>query len=211
MTAFGYFSLAGCSHLNQASKLPGDSSLGGADRIRSYLRALVQPVTYLGIAAYLLIPGRDSSGAASERRVANLARVLDQSFSHICKSIDASLLFLRKSYLQNPSGFDLDDWIHDPSIKNQLTFRFSVLDANGRVIQTSYSKSILGADRSDRAYFHVLRNSIADELFISKPLILGHSGETAIILSRRVTAPGGTFAGVIAAVLDPSSWQSRWA
>ena len=126
LTAFGYFSLAGCSHLNQASKLPGDSSLGGADRIRSYLRALAQPVTYLGIAvlvfvycalAYLLIAGRDSSGAASERRVANLALVLDQSFSHIFKSIDASLLFLRKSYLQNPSGFDLDDWVHDPSVK----------------------------------------------------------------------------------------------
>jgi hypothetical protein len=123
------------------------------------LRAFAQPVTYLGIAAlvfvygalaYLLIADRNTAGVSAERRVANLALVFDQSFSHIFKSIDASLLFLRKSYLQDLSGFDINDWVHDPAVRNELTFQFSIVDASGRVVQTSLSKQVLGADRSDR-------------------------------------------------------------
>jgi hypothetical protein len=181
--------------------------------IRRIVRALAQPVTYLGIAmlvfiycalAYLLIADRKTDYIAAERRGGNLVRVLDQSFSHIFKSVDASLLFLRKSYQQNASNFDLDTWVHDPSIRNELTFDFTITDANGRVVDSSFSKNIIGADRSDQEAFRVHVNSTVDDLFISKPLILKSSGKRAIVLTRRITASDGTFAGVIAALLDPN-------
>jgi PAS domain S-box-containing protein len=178
------------------------------------LRALAQPVTYLGIAAlafvycavaYLLVADRNSAVLSAQRRVGNLAIVIDQSFSHIFKSIDANLLILRKAYLQDPAGFDIDGWVHDPTIKNELTLQFAILDGNGRVIQTSYSKEIIGADFSDREYFRTFLGSASDALFISKPIVLRTSnGVTGIVLSRRITAPDGAFAGVIGAVLDPT-------
>src|SRR5664279_881670 len=81
------------------------------DGVRGIFRALAQPVTYLGVVllvasycalAYLLINDRKEANDDAERHGANLVRIIDQSFTHIFKSIDASLLFLRKSYQQNP-------------------------------------------------------------------------------------------------------------
>ena len=104
------------------------------DSIRETLRAWAQPVTYLGVAmlvfiycalAYLIIADKKAAEISAERRVGNLVRVIDQSFSHIFMSVDASLLFLRKSYQQNPSDFDLSAWIRDFSVRNALTFQFS--------------------------------------------------------------------------------------
>jgi hypothetical protein len=93
------------------------------DRIRGIVRALAQPVTYLGVVllvaiyctlAYLFIADRREANDDAKRHGANLVRIIDQSFTHIFKSIDASLQFLRKSYQQNPSTFDLSAWVHDP-------------------------------------------------------------------------------------------------
>ena len=175
-------------------------------------RSLAQPVTYLGIAmlvlvycahAYLLIYDRKDAHESAETRGGNIARVLEQSFSHAFQSIDASLLFLGRFYRQSPSDFDLNAWVHDPSIKNDLTFGFAVIDANGRVVQSSHTRDILGADRSDREYFRVHAESAADRLLIGKPQLLKFTGQWTIILTRRIVASDGTFAGVVAALLDP--------
>ena len=181
--------------------------------LRHWLRALAQPVTYLAVMmlvciyctlVYLLITDREIAEYDAGRRADNLAHVVDQSFAHIFKSVDATLLFLRKSYQRNPSTFDLATWVADPSIRNELIFDFGILDASGAVVASSFSSNGLGIDRSDREYFRAHANSTTDELFISKPVILGVNGKRSILLTRRITASDGTFAGVILAMLDPS-------
>jgi PAS domain S-box-containing protein len=184
------------------------------DGVRRTSRALAQPVTYLGLAmlafvycalAYLLIADRDEAGRSAERRAANIARIFEQSFSHIFKSVDATLLFLRKSYLQDPAGFDLDGWSHDPTVRNALTFNYSIVDASGRLVQTNHGKGLIGTDQSHHEHFRVHAGAGgADRLFIGKPLVLRLSGRQAIFLTRAIIAPDGRFAGVIAAMLDPS-------
>lgn len=181
--------------------------------IRDLRHALAQPVTYLGVAmlafvycavAYLLIADRNGDFKDAVRDGKNLVRIFDQSFSHIFKNVDAKLLFVRNAYQQNPAAFDLATWVHDPSIRNELTFDFTILDANGRVVDASFSKSVIGADRSFLEGFSVQANSTEDHLFISKPYRMPMNGRQAIALSRRMTAPDGTFAGVVLAFLDPS-------
>ena len=183
------------------------------DSIRGMVRALAQPVTYLGVAmlvfiycaiAYLFMAHRRDDFNDAVHDGGNLVRIFDQSFSHIFKSTDAALLFIRKSYQQNPAAFDLATWVRDPSIRNKLTFDFTILDANGRIVDTSYSKSIIGTDRSYLEGFRVHVNSAADQLFVSKPYRMTASGRWAISLARRMTAADGTFAGVVMAFLDPS-------
>ena len=180
-------------------------------RIREIARVLAQPTTYMGVAmlvfiycavAYLLIADRKNDFNDAVGRGENLVRIFDQSFSHIFKSVDASLLFIRKSYQQGPATFDLSAWVHDPSIRNELTFDFTIFNADGRIVDTSYSKSIVGTNRSHLEGFRAHVNSSADQLFISKPYKMKINGKWAITLSRRITAPDGTFAGVIAAFLD---------
>ena len=59
------------------------------------------------------------------------------------------------------------------------------------------TNGINGINYSDREHFQVHRNSRADELFISKPVIGRASKQATIQLSRRVDAADGRFLGVI--------------
>lgn len=180
--------------------------------IREISRALAQPVTYLGIImlvfiycalTYLIIADRKMAEYDAGMRGDNLARVVEQSFSNIFKSVDASLLFLRKSYQQNPSTFNLEAWARDPLIRNELTFEFGMTDADGRVIASSVSKTTIGNDRSGHEVFLAQANSAEDKLIISRPLLSRSSGKREIFISRRIIAPDGTFGGVVVAYLDP--------
>jgi PAS domain S-box-containing protein len=180
---------------------------------RNIARALAQPVTYLGAVmlvslyctlAYLLITDRKEAYKEARIRADNLVHIIDQSFSNIFKNADATLLFLRKSYQQAPSTFDLSAWVHDPSIRNELIFNFAIIDANGRIVDASSSKKVIGLDLIDRKYFQYQRNSVSDKLLISKPLTLKVARKRALVLSRRITASNGTFSGIVALFIDPS-------
>ena len=182
-------------------------------QLRNDARAFAQPVTYLGVAmlvfiycalTYLIVVDRKTAEYDAGTRGDNLARVVDGSFSHIFKSLDNNLLFLGKLYRQSPATFELSAWVQDPSFKSELTSYFMICDANGRVVDSSFSKEIIGADRSGQDGFRAHVNSAADEMLIGKPMILKFNGKWTIPVSRRLTAPDGTFAGVITALLDPS-------
>lgn len=182
------------------------------------LRALAQPVTYLGVAmlafvycavAYLLIADRKDDFRDAVRDGENLARIIDQSYSHIFKSIDAALLLLRESYQQNTSAFNLSVLVRDPSIRNELIFDFTIYDASGRIVDTSYSNSIVGGDRRNLEGFSAHANSTEDQLFVGKPYKTKVSDRWAILVTRRIIKSDGTFAGVIAAFLDPIELGKR--
>jgi diguanylate cyclase (GGDEF)-like protein len=96
---------------------------------------------------------------------------------------------------------------HDPEIRNELTFQFTIAEADGIVVDSSFSSDVIGAYRGDQEAFRAHVNSVTDELFISKPLRLKSSGKWGIVLSRRLVTSDGAFAGVIAATLDPFQLQ----
>lgn len=182
------------------------------------LRALAQPVTYLGAAmlafvycavAYLLIADRKDDFSDAVRDGENLARIIDQSYSHIFKSVDAALLLLRESYQLNTSAFNLSVLVRDPSIRNELIFDFTIYDASGRIVDTSYSNNIVGGDRHNLEGFRAHANSTEDQLFVGKPYKTKASDRWAILVTRRITKSDGTFAGVIAAFLDPIELGKR--
>ncbi len=180
--------------------------------IRGVARALAQPVTYLGIATLVFLYGALAYLLAADRRSAeveamscgdNLVRVLDQSYSRVFQSVDATLLFLRKSHQENPSTFDISACVRQTSVQNELTFEFTIVDRNGIIVGSTYSKGLLGAGRNDREYFRVQRDSVADKLYISEPLTTRLIGRSAVIMSRRIVASDGAFAGIVFALLDP--------
>ncbi|MDO8877382.1 MAG: PAS domain-containing protein [Pseudolabrys sp.] len=182
-------------------------------------RTLAQPVTYLGVAmlvaiygvlVFLIVSDRHEAERGAKRQGDNLVRIIDKSYSHIFQSVDATLLFLRNSYQQSPAGFSIANWIDASSAKNDLTFNFVIVDGKGKAVDATYTaeqgspREIVGADFSQRDYFLHQMTSSLDELYISAPFPLKISGTMAIVVSRRVTAPDGTFGGVVVALINPS-------
>jgi hypothetical protein len=194
-----------------------DRSAGGrtgwAD-IRRKLSPLAQPVTYLGavmlalvfgILTFLLINDRSAAYDDSVQQGTNLVRLFDKSYAHVFKSVDSTLLFLRKIHARDPSTFKLADWVTDPAIINKLAFNFTLIGADGRIVESTLSSSrLVGADRSGRDGFRIHVESTKDELFIDSPYRMTVANRWAIALTRRLNAPDGSFAGVIAAFLDPA-------
>ena len=176
-----------------------------------WLRALAQPVTYLGIAmlmtiyaasAYLISANREKALDETIQNAENLARLVEQSVSRAFRSADNTVLILRRSFLRDPENTDLVAWASDPDLKNDLTFQYSVIGPDGIIKSSSYGSSVIGIDVSDRTHFSIQAASKADTLYISEPIVLRTSGQHTIILSRRLSMPDGSFAGALTASFD---------
>lgn len=178
----------------------------------AWLRSFLQPVTYLGVGMslvilaglfYLISKDKEAAYSAALQNGDNLARVFEGYIARTIKSADNTLLYLRKSYQRDPANFTLATLVQDPDPRHEMLFRFTIAGADGIVKDTTAHRSVVGADRSKHETFRAHVDSSEDELFISRPLVVESTGNWAIVLSRRVTAPDGSFAGVIAATLDP--------
>ena len=185
--------------------------------LRGGMRVTAQPVVYLGVAmlamlygtvAFLIVNDRVEAESNARRGGENLVRIIEQSYSHIFQSVDASLLSLRRTYQSTPSAFSMASWAGDLPVNNELAFNFVIVDENGRVTHATSrdapsTSGIIGVDFSDREYFQRQKNSPLDDLVFSPPLTLKVSRNVAVILTRRITAPDGTFGGLVAALVDP--------
>lgn len=179
--------------------------------IQEWIAALAQPVTYLGVLLLIAIITTLTSLVEADRKHAvdeavrqgdNLARLFEQFVSRSLKSADHTILFLRRSYQRNPADTDLAAWAHDPELKNDLTFQFVIIGPDGLIKESSLGASALGIDVGDRAHFRVHVDATEDRLFISQPVVLRSSGARTVMLTRRLSAPDGSFAGVVGASFD---------
>ncbi|HZR89252.1 MAG TPA: sensor domain-containing diguanylate cyclase [Bradyrhizobium sp.] len=71
-----------------------------------------------------------------------------------------------------------------------------VFDARGQLTVDAASLDPVPENRSDEEYFTVHRDNPNVGLYISKPML--HRGHYAIVLSRRINGPDGSFSGVVA-------------
>jgi len=188
----------------------GNSGLARKATI-GWLRACAQPVTYLGIAmlaciytatGYLLVHDHRNANDEVRRNGENLVRVFEESVSRAIKSADNTILLLRRSYQRDPAATDLVAWATDPELKNDLTFQFSIAGPDGRVIASSYGLASTGLNIGDRENFRVHANTTADQLFIGDPVVLKTTGRLALFFTRRLSAPDGSFNGVLSVSFD---------
>jgi PAS domain S-box-containing protein len=177
--------------------------------LKETLRPFLQPVTYLGVAmlvflycalTYLLITDKKEDEALAIRRTTNIERVVHGSVVQLFNSAGNLLLLLREAYQNDPSHFDLTKWARKASNHNDLINNFTIVDAAGRVAQTSFGPGHAGADASKMESFLFHSTSASDQLLIGKPFISSWSHKWTMIVSRRITATDGTFIGVAYAI-----------
>jgi PAS domain S-box-containing protein len=96
-----------------------------------------------------------------------------------------------------------DELNHLPQVAAILVY-----DAQGRVTARTNATPQLDAARDDRPYFTVHAKSPEVGLYVSEPY-LGGPGNAywRFVLSRRLSGPGGSFGGVVAAVVEVESYE----
>ncbi len=175
-----------------------------------WLRALRQTTTYLGVVMIVAVWGgvfllvNEEHNRADEdgvRQASNLARVFEEYISRVVKGTDSQLLLLRRMYEQNPADFDFARWTDTTKGLSDLTIHFTITGPDGIV-----RLSTLGPIRSkvdiNRFESFSIHKRPEDELYISVPMIGQISRKPSILLTRRLTAPDGSFGGTVAASLD---------
>jgi diguanylate cyclase (GGDEF)-like protein len=177
----------------------------------SWFRYFAQPVTYLGVTmlaaivaatAYLLIQDHRSAEEQARQHAENLAYVFEESVARAIRSADDMALQIRRSYERDPAGTDLVAWVTDPMLQKDLKFQFSIAGPDGIVTASSYSPATVGISLVGRKHFQVHVDDPDDELYISDPLVAKSSGQSAIFLTRRLSAADGSFNGIISVWVD---------
>jgi diguanylate cyclase (GGDEF)-like protein len=175
------------------------------------LRAFAQTTTYLGVVVIagiwggvLFLTHEEHHRAYEEgvRQGSNLARVFEQFIERVIGGADSGLLALRESYRHDPQNFDLAGQVSRTQFQNNMVMQFAIVGPDGRVVHSSIRPVRTAESVGDREYFRFHANSTIDELHISAPLVGRMSGRLIFLLTRRLTAPDGSFGGIIQASFD---------
>ncbi|WP_189046534.1 ATP-binding protein [Aliidongia dinghuensis] len=133
------------------------------------------------------------------------ARNLSQAFSeHILgeiRSVDQTLLLLRRDWSRDPDSFQLADWAAATQSIDELAIQLSLVGPTGTLLQTNVGRTA-PIDLSDREHFKVQRDASTDALFISQPVLGRASGKWTIQFTRRLLDRSGAFAGVVVGSID---------
>ena len=193
---------------------PRSPGLSWHQRFASVGQALVHAAgALLGLGGIVVLWAGLFHAAASQREEAmagarlnsqNLSRAFEETTNRTFRSIDQLMLFLREAYRQDPTGFDSVAWARATQSITDITFQVSRIDRNGILATSNLAPSGNRIDLSDREHFRAQRDSTADVLFVSKPVLGRASHKWSIQLTRKIFAADGSFDGVFVVSLDPN-------
>ena len=134
---------------------------------------------------------------------ANLARAFEEHIVRSIQAADQTLLSLRESYMRDPAHFDLPAWSRNIQLLPSVSIQIGLIYTDGHLLTNNTGPLTERIDLSDREHFQAQLHSTHDELFISKPVFGRVTKRSLIELTRQISAPDGSFAGVAVAAFDP--------
>jgi diguanylate cyclase (GGDEF)-like protein/PAS domain S-box-containing protein len=164
---------------------------------------------------------RDRALENSERQLENtvllLARHFDQQFedlARIQRSLDA---YMQSAAVRTPQDFSRLMSGEDAhrmllaKTHDSYTGDLTILDADGKIINSTESWPVTGDDQSDRLYFQDLKIDPSPDREILQSVYSVSSGTWRTLFGRRMTGPNGEFLGVVTRSVDPSQFERFFA
>lgn len=156
----------------------------------------------IGVSALLLWQMRTEANLRSQANANSLVQVLGRDIARNVELYDLSLQAVVEN-IGRPGVAEAT-----PELRQMILFDRAasapgfafllILDANGVIVSGSDHLVPKGLDRSETEYFrHFIARPDDDGLHISPPAISRVSGQQMIMLSRRLSNPDGSFAGVV--------------
>jgi len=169
-------------------------------------------VAIVSFQAWLLVGSRSNDLEQIAVRAANRAQANANQLTAVFRQIDLVLLDLRdhisaEDVRRGPAGVGderrqaIDQLIRQRMQRLPLLANLHVIDAEGRFVYSSAETG--GQSRvDDRPYFIAQQHATADEMVVSPPLFGRVVQRWSVFCSRRLTAPDGSFVGVLLTGID---------
>jgi diguanylate cyclase (GGDEF)-like protein/PAS domain S-box-containing protein len=156
------------------------------------------------VVAFVLSVEHEKTIEGALKQSDGLVRLFEQNTVDVLERIDRTMLFLRKSYEDDPTHFDLRSWATRTALVSDETIQLTLIGADG--YQTASTTDYRGPPLylGDREHFRAQLDPAVDKLFISEPVLGRASGKMSLQFSRRLRGPDGSFAGVIVMSIDPN-------
>jgi PAS domain S-box-containing protein len=179
------------------------------------LRLWIVVVGALVIAAFVGSSAYDSWGsyehviAATHRELENLAKALAEQAGNTLQSADVLLRDTVAWYeTEHPKpGPDSDGKLANRASGLPQVREVRILDQQGMARFRSRELPADTASLSDRAYFVAHRDHPDLGVVLSDPLITQIEHRPALVMSRRLDKPDGSFDGIVQAVIDLDQFQ----
>jgi signal transduction histidine kinase/CheY-like chemotaxis protein/HPt (histidine-containing phosphotransfer) domain-containing protein len=180
-----------------------------AKRVKFLLAIVWVGALLLAVAAWVAVielSARDRQEALSraQRDAGNLAHIIAEQAARAISDTDQILNFLAYDLGRlGPDHPRLVDVLKNATSGSNLLLQLSYTDASGDLIESSVDGPTTKVNLADREHFLVHKLGRVSGLFISRPVFGRASEKWSIQLSRRISAPDGSFAGMMVASLDP--------
>jgi len=161
----------------------------------------------IGSAVWDAMSDRERIFDDAQRDVSNITSLLAE---HTATGLEAVDLVLRDAERMGPAARLAnaaprlrDALMHLPQVAAILVY-----DKDGRVVARTNATPRLDTPRTGRPYFDVHARGEDIGLYVSEPY-LGGPGDAywRFVLSRRLNGPGGSFGGVVAAIVEVESYE----
>jgi len=180
----------------------------------SLVLILVWPVLAAVLGALLLVSVQSKIAsdeaavvAASHHEAASLARAYADHLTRMIEQADQVALLIKYEWETSQRALKLEELLRQGVFPARGFALVTVIDRNGLPVTGTLP---LGKPQSvaDREYFRHHRDHPADTLFIGKPTIGRVSNRPVVQFTRRVSAPDGSFDGVVLISVGPDYFTS---
>ena len=181
-----------------------------------YALAGVVAIGICAAAVALLWMDRRVTWESAYTSARNLTGIMSADIGRTLRIYDLSLQGvverLQEPGIERISGETLHRFLFDRASSAEYLGSIGVLDEQGNVVHDSLERRQPQGNFADRDYFQVHRDAADVGMYISRPY---HSrvraGDESIAISRRISHPDGSFAGVVFGSLRLAYFRDRFA
>ncbi len=171
---------------------------------------------FIGLSLLSLRWSLQSHLARTDAATTNLARTLQQNIGSTIDKLDLALRLAGHAHEERlQHGHTSDDDVKQSLAEHQRLLAegegLRITDAQGQVLHGAGLPLPRPVNVGDRAYFVQARAVTDDRLIMSEPLQSRLSGRWVVVLARRLSAPDGSFAGIIYTSLSSRHFEQLFA
>ena len=144
----------------------------------------------------------------ARRDAISLARLFKEHADRTIEATDEAMIYLRYRYNILGNKLNITQVLQERLEQIDIYNLFSIADSNGDLILST--RPFAPVNLADRDHVKVHMQSDSAGLYISKPTLGRVSKKWSLQMTRRISAPDGSFKGVVIASIDPGYFTALY-